>query len=75
VNIPALRGSRIIGFGHHQPDRILTNDELSTMVDTNDEWITTRTGIKTRHIAGRQRDVDGHRGRAQRPGRRRRRAD
>ncbi len=52
VNIPALRGSRIIGFGHHQPDRILTNDELSTMVDTNDEWITTRTGIKTRHIAG-----------------------
>ncbi len=52
MNIPALRGSRIIGFGHHQPSRILTNDELSTMVDTNDEWITTRTGIKTRHIAG-----------------------
>lgn len=52
VNIPPLRGSRIIGFGHHQPSRILTNDELSTMVDTNDEWITTRTGIRTRHIAG-----------------------
>ncbi len=37
VNTPALRGSRILGFGHHQPDRVLTNDELSTMVDTNDE--------------------------------------
>lgn len=48
----ALRGSRILGFGHHQPTRILTNDELSTMVDTNDEWIRTRTGIETRHIAG-----------------------
>ena len=47
-----LRGSRILGFGHHQPSRVLTNDELSTMVDTNDEWIVTRTGIRTRHIAG-----------------------
>jgi 3-oxoacyl-[acyl-carrier-protein] synthase III len=52
VNTPALRGSRILGFGHHQPARVLTNDELSTMVDTNDEWIRTRTGIETRHIAG-----------------------
>lgn len=52
MDTPALRGSRILGFGHHQPARILTNDELSTMVDTNDEWITTRTGIKTRRIAG-----------------------
>lgn len=52
VNTPALRGSRILGFGHHQPDRVLTNDELSTIVDTNDEWITTRTGIRTRRIAG-----------------------
>lgn len=52
VNTPALRGSRIVGFGHHQPDRVLTNDELSTMVDTSDEWIRTRTGIQTRHIIG-----------------------
>ncbi|PCN47595.1 3-oxoacyl-ACP synthase [Curtobacterium sp. 'Ferrero'] len=52
MDIPALRGSRILGFGHHQPSRTLTNDELSTMVETNDEWITTRTGIRTRHIAG-----------------------
>jgi len=57
MNTPALRGSRILGFGHHQPSRVLTNDELSTMVDTNDEWITTRTGIKTRHIAGPEDSV------------------
>lgn len=52
MNIPPLRGSRILGFGHHQPARVLDNAELSTMVDTNDEWIVTRTGIQTRHIAG-----------------------
>src|SRR5579863_4755051 len=32
------------------PDYVLTNDELATMVDTNDEWITSRTGIKERRI-------------------------
>ncbi|MCU1526687.1 MAG: 3-oxoacyl-ACP synthase [Frondihabitans sp.] len=47
----AARGSHIVGLGHYQPERVLTNDELSTLVDTSDEWITTRTGIKTRHIA------------------------
>lgn len=40
----------ILGMGTYVPTRILTNDELSTFVDTNDEWITTRTGIKQRHI-------------------------
>lgn len=40
----------ILGMGTHVPSRILTNEELSTFVDTNDEWITTRTGIKQRHI-------------------------
>ncbi|WEG10092.1 beta-ketoacyl-ACP synthase 3 [Microbacterium horticulturae] len=46
------RGSRLIGFGHFQPERVLTNDELSTMVETSDEWIRERTGIRERHIAG-----------------------
>lgn len=41
----------IEGFGRHVPDRVLTNAELETMVDTSDDWITTRTGIKERHIA------------------------
>jgi 3-oxoacyl-[acyl-carrier-protein] synthase-3 len=39
------------GTGHAAPDHTLTNDDLSRMVDTSDEWITTRTGIKSRHIA------------------------
>lgn len=42
---------RIIGTGSYTPDRILTNSDLEKMVDTTDEWITTRTGIKERHIA------------------------
>ena len=41
----------IIGTGSCLPKRILTNEDLEKMVDTSDEWITTRTGIKTRHIA------------------------
>lgn len=40
----------ITGVGGYVPDYILTNHELETMVDTNDEWITTRTGIKERRI-------------------------
>lgn len=43
-------GCRIIGTGHFVPEKILTNDDLSKMVDTSDEWISTRTGIKERHI-------------------------
>ncbi len=42
--------SRIAGTGGYLPERILTNEELERMVDTSDEWITERTGIKKRHI-------------------------
>lgn len=41
----------IIGTGSYIPERVMTNDDLSKIVDTSDEWITTRTGIKERHIA------------------------
>ncbi|HBV52174.1 MAG TPA: 3-oxoacyl-ACP synthase, partial [Clostridiales bacterium] len=41
-------GCRITGTGHFVPEQILTNDDLSRMVDTSDEWISTRTGIKER---------------------------
>ncbi len=41
----------ITGVGAYVPDRVLTNDELSTMVDTSDEWIIERTGIRERRIA------------------------
>ncbi|MHC4105714.1 MAG: beta-ketoacyl-ACP synthase III [Planctomycetota bacterium] len=40
----------ITGYGSFAPAKTLTNDELAKMVDTSDEWITTRTGIKIRHI-------------------------
>lgn len=43
--------ARITGTGSAVPDRILTNSDLEKLVDTTDEWITSRTGIKTRHIA------------------------
>ncbi len=42
--------AEITGWGKYVPSRVLTNDDLSKMVDTNDEWITSRTGIKERHI-------------------------
>ncbi|MBQ4353302.1 MAG: ketoacyl-ACP synthase III, partial [Clostridia bacterium] len=42
---------RILGTGSAVPEKILTNDELSALVDTNDEWITTRVGISERRIA------------------------
>lgn len=44
--------SGILGTGHSYPEGILTNAELEKMVDTSDEWITTRTGIKQRRKAG-----------------------
>lgn len=43
--------SRIAGTGSYLPTRILTNAELAAKVDTSDEWITARTGIRQRHIA------------------------
>ena len=45
------QGVTIAGTGSYLPEKILTNEELSTIVDTSDEWIVTRTGIKARHIA------------------------
>ncbi len=46
-----MRYAHIVGWGCYLPARLVTNDELSTMVDTTDEWIFQRTGIRTRHIA------------------------
>lgn len=51
--------ARITGTGSYLPEKILTNRELESMVDTNDEWIRDRTGIRQRHIAGeREYTVD-----------------
>lgn len=47
----AGRGVAIIGTGSYVPEKIVTNDELAQLVDTSDEWITTRTGIRERRMA------------------------
>lgn len=49
--------SRIIGTGSQFPDNVVTNDDLSKVVDTSDEWITERTGIKERRIASKDETV------------------
>ncbi|MDR1691542.1 MAG: ketoacyl-ACP synthase III [Rickettsiales bacterium] len=46
-----MKSSKIIGFSAYSPKKVLTNDDLSKIMDTNDEWITTRTGVKSRFIA------------------------
>ncbi|MES9525419.1 beta-ketoacyl-ACP synthase III [Streptomyces capoamus] len=53
-----MNGSRIAAIGHYQPAKVLTNGDLAGMVDTGDEWIRTRVGIRTRHIAGPDEPVD-----------------
>ena len=45
------RSTVILGTGSYAPERVLTNDDLAKMVDTSDEWIRTRTGIRERRIA------------------------
>ncbi|MCZ8369031.1 MAG: ketoacyl-ACP synthase III [Porphyrobacter sp.] len=47
-----MTGSRVLGTGSALPRRIVTNAELAERVDTSDEWIVARTGIRQRHIAG-----------------------
>ncbi len=46
------RYAHIVGWGKYVPSKVLTNDDLSRMVDTSDEWIVTRTGIRERRVAG-----------------------
>lgn len=49
--------SKIAGTGRYLPEKILTNAELETMVDTTDEWIRTRTGVERRHIAAEEQST------------------
>ncbi|GGO36552.1 beta-ketoacyl-ACP synthase III [Streptomyces lasiicapitis] len=53
-----MPGSRIAAVGHYQPAKVLTNEDLAGMVDTSDEWIRSRVGIRTRHLAGPGEPVD-----------------
>lgn len=45
-------GINILGMGKYVPEQVLTNDDFTKFIDTNDEWIRTRTGIHERHMAG-----------------------
>ncbi|UCC51728.1 MAG: ketoacyl-ACP synthase III [Anaerolineaceae bacterium] len=47
-----MKYAHIIGWGSFLPDRVLTNDDIAQIVDTSDEWIYARTGIRQRRIAG-----------------------
>ncbi|GAA3430026.1 beta-ketoacyl-ACP synthase III [Streptosporangium sandarakinum] len=49
--IQGAPGAKILGFGHYQPSKVVTNADLSATMDTNDEWIQSRVGIKERRIA------------------------
>ncbi len=46
-----MKGIGLLGLGAYVPKRVMTNEEWAQYVDTSDEWITTRTGIKRRHVA------------------------
>jgi 3-oxoacyl-[acyl-carrier-protein] synthase-3 len=46
------RTTHIVGWGHEVPKAVITNADLEKIVETSDEWISTRTGIRERHIAG-----------------------
>ncbi len=46
-----MKYAHIVGWGSFLPDRVLSNDDIAKIVDTSDEWIYTRTGIRQRHIA------------------------
>ena len=63
MNLP--RSVRITGWGAYAPETVLTNADLARIVDTSDEWITSRTGIRERRVAGPARD-DRHHGRHRR---------
>ncbi|MFE0704039.1 beta-ketoacyl-ACP synthase III [Streptomyces sp. NPDC058872] len=53
-----MTGTRIAALGHYQPAKVLTNHDLAALVDTDDAWITSRVGIRTRHVAGPEEPVD-----------------
>ena len=51
--------ARILGIGRHVPERVVTNDDLSSLMETTDDWIQQRTGIKERHwVASDQGPAD-----------------
>ncbi|RCV54583.1 beta-ketoacyl-ACP synthase III [Marinitenerispora sediminis] len=54
---PTAPGARVLAFGEYQPGRVVTNEELARTVDTSDEWIQSRVGIRERRIAAEDESV------------------
>ena len=49
-----MKGLKIVATGRYAPRRVVTNEDLSQIVDTSDEWISARTGMKRRHFCEEQ---------------------
>ena len=49
----------MLGLGVHRPERLVTNDEICEVLDSSDEWIQTRSGIRTRRFAGPEETLIG----------------
>eukprot|EP00879_Flechtneria_rotunda_P015013 GHRR01015688.1.p1 GENE.GHRR01015688.1~~GHRR01015688.1.p1 ORF type:complete len:263 (+),score=59.41 GHRR01015688.1:542-1330(+) len=60
VTANALVGCKLSGVGSSVPSTVISNTELEKLVETSDEWITTRTGIKRRHVLGEGESVASH---------------
>ncbi|MGW4797053.1 beta-ketoacyl-ACP synthase III [Nonomuraea sp. NPDC004297] len=59
MRIPDIAGGgRVLAFGHYQPPNVVTNDDLAKTMDTNDEWIQSRVGIKERRVAPAEESVE-----------------
>ena len=56
----ALKGVRLVGCGSSVPQSFLTNKDMESLVETNDEWIATRTGIRKRHILAEGESLSSH---------------
>ena len=50
-------GARIFGLGHYRPAKVMTNADIAKIVDTSDEWIRSRVGVATRHVAADDESV------------------
>ena len=53
-----MKGVKIVGIGHYCPSNVVSNEYISSLVDTSDEWIAKRTGIKERRISDGESTVD-----------------
>ena len=53
-----MKGLKIVSTGRALPAKVVTNDDMSKLVETSDEWIATRTGIRTRHFCEGEKQSD-----------------